>query len=187
MRSGFGYGRRHEHDRRADSTTPSATPKPSTRAPTHAARQGRGGRGVYGRQAQPVRVARSRRGRRPRHQERGRRRHRGRDSVARHLAAAARHDRDHPHPPHRLRHADVQGRRREGPDRARDRHPPVVRPRGVPRGRCGHPPVARPDPGQPVHPQQERAVVLSTRWRRVLCAKWSETQLPSVVGLSSLP
>ena len=51
-------------------------------------------------------------GRRPRDPQRRRRGHRRRDPLAGDLPAAARHRGDHPHPPHRLRHADLHRRRR---------------------------------------------------------------------------
>ena len=90
-------------------------------APAPAAGQGRGGRGLHGRAARPPRPPRTRRGRRPRDPERGRRDDRGRDPLARDLAAPPRHARDHPDPPHGLRDAHVHGRGAEAGHPGRDR------------------------------------------------------------------
>jgi carbonic anhydrase len=58
----------------------------------------------------------------PRDQERGRRDHRRRDSLALHFATPPRDGRDRPHPPHRLRHAHVRRRRLSASAPAGDGH-----------------------------------------------------------------
>ena len=77
-----------------------------------------GGGGLHGRAPARVRRARAPGGRRSRDPQRRRRGHRRRDPLAGDLPAAARHRGDHPHPPHRLRHAHVHRRRLQGVDRA---------------------------------------------------------------------
>ena len=64
-------------------------------------------------------------------------------SAAGHQPATARYQGDHPHPPHRLRHADVHRRRLQTRSAGRDRYQAGVGRRVVPRRRRGRSPVLR--------------------------------------------
>ena len=75
------------------------------------------------------------------------------DPLAGDLAAAARHARDHPDPPHRLRHAHVPTTTSSsGRSRTRPGIKPAWAAEAFPRPRRGRSPVGGTDQGEPVHP-----------------------------------
>ena len=90
-------------------------------APAAAVGRARRGR-VHGRPAERLRHPGPGRRRGTRDQERRRGGDRRRDPLADHQPATARHPRDHPDPPHRLRHAHLHRRRVQGEHPGGDRH-----------------------------------------------------------------
>ena len=134
---------------------------PATAAAQQACRRRR----VHGRPARRVPDPRPGRGRGPRHPQRRRSRHRRRDPLARNQPATARHQRDHPDSPHRLRHADLHRRRVQAGDPGRNRYQAGVGGRGVPRCRGGRAAVATPRRAKPLCHQTRIAARVRLRRR----------------------